>query len=629
MTVLKRWLLGGIERGLVPARRIETVARNEDFIKATLGFVLADSADDRDQAALAFLNVAARRQLRRLAPDGLRAAKGRAEALLETPGVRYVLEQTEHLGALAAISPIRPTRLDYVALILDQLLQLKKARLFPGLGSKPNDWSSGTTLELLQCWAVLHNWGHLFGTFATERGVLYSLDREPNLESQLFATHNIHEQLRAPVRELVATKNLYHLFYALAALQASTELHGKTREDACTALAVYFDHQKRGSAQHEVYKRVRQLAYHRLHSIMRLERTCDFAAAPATVSELLDVPELRSDEKAPPPPLVQLLKSFDVYQGQELFLSPKAASLALHHNRALKHWWHSHRSDDVLVRVQQLFTKPPDWPREQPDDLRHWLRLRVDGDGERWLEEVRMWAENGHWSDGNYIVTPIQGERAVSCDVYLKATLKEPSTPLVAGVGRAMAKHCERALQGTFDEVLGRSVGKLIVALLRLLLKDKVNVELERAPGMEALGWAVALSGGSASRELKRLAEQVGNAKRKEEVRTVVADIQRHEFTANQVVLAVIGTTRLLDAESGQVRKEIDGVWCVLDDEKVAWRFLEEKTSRATGREGQLAELAPFLRYSLSTPERVAEERTVAGASCTWTGTRPAEAGIC
>jgi hypothetical protein len=617
--LVRRAFRQAVELGVTPLLKLEPIKRNEDFLDASLKFALAETSEERDQAALRFLTANARRQLQRIAPQGISAAKGRAKALLEVEAVRHGLERTDHLGALATLSTVRPTRLDYVALILDQLLQLKVSKSVTGLGSKRSDWPKGTTLELMQTWAVLHNWGHLFGTFATERGLLYRLDSEPAFESEVFSNQNLHPRLRDPVREVVGRKGLFHFFYALAALRASTELTGAVREDACAALAVFFDHRREQTAEFNIYRRVRQLAYHRLHSIMGLERTCDFTTAKDLVAELFEHRELRNDEHTPIPPLVALLTSFDAYQAMELFTSPRAAALVLNHNRVFKRWW-ADRSDAPSDRVRSLFLRPSDWPLEQPDDLKHWLRVRFAGDGDRWIDEVRAWSRAYSWTDSNYLVSPVHGQNHMACDLYLNESASA-SPALYFTVARNLAIKCAAALNGDLrDEDLGRSIGLLIAASLRELLQPGLTVVLERAPGMKSTGWAVALMGDEAARQLRRLAEQVDHVKRRDELRALVADIERHQVSDQQVVAAIVGATRIVDDETGQEKKEIDGVWAALDGDVVSWRFIEEKTRQQCGREAQLLDLRPLLSSNLTTPERMPNNIEAAVTSCVWPG---------
>lgn len=621
MIRLKRVLRKGFGTAMVPMGRLPAIKRHRAFLEAGAAFAVAESTAERDAAAQSLLTAIARYQLQQVAPNGLAAAKGRAAALLSEELVQSGLSNTAHLGALAALSPVRATRLDYVALILDQLLQLKESKAVGGLSSRPNEWSVGTRLELMQCWAILHNWGHLFGTFATERGLVFQLDADPSFQNQLMSDANLHERLRNPVREAMARRNLHHAFYSLACLRASTELSGRLRNDACTALAVFFEHQRNRTVEHELYRRVRRLAYQRLHSIMRLERACDFATAPAAVTELTEGRELRNDGEAPVPPLVSLLEGFDRYHNQEIFSSPRAAAYVLNHNRALKWWWERQPPADALQRVRTLYSRPSDWPLEEPDDLKHWARIRYSGDASRWVDEVREWAKNCEWSNGNFLVSPLPDSRGLTCDLYVGSSVPGPSPPMYLGVSRALASKCMTGLtRSSGDEELGRSLGRLVSRCLgELLLPDNI-VELERAPGMGAAGWAVSLLGADAARELKRLTEQVGDEKRKAELRGLVADMERHPPDAGAVVFCVIGRTRLLDEESGAEKKELDGVWAVLDNDSVTWRFIEEKSSRRTGRESQLSDLQALLRAEITRPERLDGYPDVAVTSCVWRG---------
>ena len=91
----------------------------------------------------------------------------------QCPDVCEHLQGVPHLGALAPLALVPATRLDYVALLTKGLLIAKQKHPGLGLGSGNFGVKHGdrelTGLEIVQSWASLSNYGHLFGTFATER----------------------------------------------------------------------------------------------------------------------------------------------------------------------------------------------------------------------------------------------------------------------------------------------------------------------------------------------------------------------------------------------------------------------------------------------------------------------------
>ncbi len=613
--VTPKHLLGQTLRAAVsPLLRLPRFSRNRDFLTATLSFACATTPEARDAAALEFLNFIARRQLRGIAPRGLEAAKGKAAALLEMPKVRKGLEETPHLGSLATLSAVKPSRLDYVSLMLEQLLQAKEQRIVRGLSAKRKDWN-GTTLELLQTWAIVVNWGHLFGTFSTERGLLYALEREPGGVRSIFGTR-LHPTLRNPVVGVVAQRNLHHFFYALAGLRASVALEGATRDDSCQALALFLQMREQKSEEYEVFKRIRQLAYHQLHGIMHLGRTCDLATNPVGVSELFEASELRTMQHHTPP-LVELLKNFDTYQGQELFVSPRAASLVLNHARAFKRWWTT-QSGTAEDKVDMLFSKPPEWPAEEHVDLTHWLSIRFNGISDRWLDEVRCWAEIGDWAEGNFLVSPPQVGDLFTCDLYHNAGKSQPSPRNWLGVARILSRKCVAAQEvGVWGEQFGASVAQFAVNCLKLIVDSTLLVELHRIEQLNGAGWAAVFPGTVAATELERIIERLDDDKRKAELRTVVFDI-RARANDDQPILAIIGAVRLIDKDNGNESHEIDGAWARFDGSSVVWRFLEEKTSRQTGREKQLSRLAERLTRRSEKPERINGYPTAAVFTCAW-----------
>jgi hypothetical protein len=114
--------------------------------------------------------------------------------LLEDRGEIGRTQRLVQLGLVQHAWPIaRHTRWDFTMLLLDIIRRTKdlpgvhigsKVRLSPAL-------SISSTRELLNCWALLLNTGHLHGTFATESELLFEIRRSNfriDLENELLAS---------------------------------------------------------------------------------------------------------------------------------------------------------------------------------------------------------------------------------------------------------------------------------------------------------------------------------------------------------------------------------------------------------------------------------------------------------
>jgi hypothetical protein len=120
-------------------------------------------------------------------------------------------------------------------------------------------------LELAELWAVLVNSGHLFGTFATERGFLYQLSQQRDHAEYFVA--KIDERLRGFAEEVVRVGDIYRSSYAVAAWECSRLPAGAVREVCIEALRLY-----RGDESPSIekvrwaFRRARQFSYLQLHA---------------------------------------------------------------------------------------------------------------------------------------------------------------------------------------------------------------------------------------------------------------------------------------------------------------------------------------------------------------------------
>ena len=88
------------------------------------------------------------------------------------------LKQIPQLGAVAWVNPqVEQTRWDYVELVLRLAARIAPLdSLFEDFGKVEIEGHTvGAGRDLLQCWAMLINYGHLWGSVATERLILDAL----------------------------------------------------------------------------------------------------------------------------------------------------------------------------------------------------------------------------------------------------------------------------------------------------------------------------------------------------------------------------------------------------------------------------------------------------------------------
>jgi len=270
---------------------------------------------------------------------------GELRTLLDRePWIRLQLERTHHLGALKDLS-LPGTRWQYVVLSCSLLLKLKQE--YPGLRLKKAKTPSrppASGLEVVQAWTLLTNLGHLFGTFATERGVFYALRRDDALRAQFLLA--IVEELREHSRDILTQGEVRDFYYALAAFRVSRRLAvGDDRVVAIDMLREFFRERswKIESSRMWCFRAARQLAYNRMHMYLRAGHAIDAVHSDARVGDLLPYNdfafEARSSQVSSR--LKQMLDAIDSYHLESFFTGPPAAAAVLAHQQALDRWWSS------------------------------------------------------------------------------------------------------------------------------------------------------------------------------------------------------------------------------------------------------------------------------------------------
>ncbi len=173
-------------------------------------------------------------------------AKGLAEHVLDAPVVRAHLEGTRHFGILKRPVDIDITRLGYVELQCSLLLRLKERYPGYGLGSKVAiDGGEATGLELCQLWAVLGSWGHLWGTFATERALAFNAFHGGLGETLLTL---VPERNRVACRAGSLHLSMYRLHECIASMLLARDVPGVVDADrsfASSAWTIYISHDRR------------------------------------------------------------------------------------------------------------------------------------------------------------------------------------------------------------------------------------------------------------------------------------------------------------------------------------------------------------------------------------------------
>jgi hypothetical protein len=580
------------------------------------------SADRVNAVLLSFMADASGLMLPIAVRAAMHSVKGFAADLLEQlPELQHDLSLTPHLGALSPISRVKATRMDYAALIMDTLLSIRKQHIGLGLGSTNVGISYGgrrlSGLELAQSWALILNWGHLFGTFATERNLLFELDASSQIRSEFV--RGIHSKIRSPAERILDGRALHRFFYVLSAWRVSQLPDTPLRRCLIDILFAFFDDggdAARADKARWAYRKARQIAYARLHNIMRIGVTLEQWVVDDVFNFLRQSPELGFDPAhEDETPVQALLDAFDAFHAEALFASQDAATLVLSHLRQFKKWWRQPRQSTVSLkeRIDRLTHEPTDWPKPDGEELDHWVRMRLPSTGAGWIGEIRDWHANANaWHDCNFLFTPLPTSDRLLVDVYARGNLPAAAAHCVGSKLAALNVTTKPGDAKNGSRDLWRSVASYGLRLFRQCLKPGVIPTLE--PTIidgDRVGYAViAPTLEMAVARLKGLVSLVADAAKRRELAAVAQAFEEMHPSGDAIWLVFLGAFRLLDAESTDPIQELDGVSVAITKTGQRWSVLEHKKMGQPGATGQIARLGDLLLVEADEPRR---DRTVGG----------------
>jgi hypothetical protein len=602
------------------ARHRAVVAEGvREVSKALRGTGLVDaldeitSGDERRQAVgvQQLSRLALRVQLKAALTNADDSAVGVAELLFDED-VQAALAAVPHLGALAPLSQLPATRLDFVNLVLETLADFKEK--FPGLGLGSSNITAGgkkySGLEVAQAWAILTNYGHLFGTFESERGLLYHLDSEPALIEQLV--RSVDPEGRESARRYLEERDLYHLYLALAALRVSGWEASPRRKAATSILALLPVASKESDTPLAralwAFRLARRISYHRMHGLLGIGVTFPpdkYKDILASVRAPIGAQAAATDTVTP------LLGLLDRFHTETFFASEPAAALILTHLREFKVWWRQNDALPVGERVNRLFRRPEDWPKLASPGMNLVCRIRFRAAGVGWLGEVKEWLSRKDpavWEGANFLLLPSHEDDSMTCDVFSeRSTLPARTTWFVAGL---LADRVTTSWAGPPAQAysLWESVAKFGATLLRPAVRDGLQVTLSPVPAnKEHLGWALACR--NLEKLLTRLNDFCGlvaDAGRKSELNALSVFLSQEARVATGDAVWVVFLCRVFlhDVATGKEEAEIDGLVLRVEPGRVAWLAVERKDGKRGTGTAQLEALGQCLRVPSGGPER-------------------------
>jgi hypothetical protein len=587
------------------------IAANWGLLKALTILAITSDNERRSQALTRIASIVRAKEIEASMSRGVASAKKFARTLLnELPDIAEHLRLTPHLGALQPLAAHALTRIAYTSLQLELLLRLKKEQKGLGLGSYGGGKSSIqfrgdplTGLELAQTWSILLSWGHLFGTFSTERALLYHLRKEPGAMDEFLAA--IDPRLRPQVAAIVESESMYKFVHALTALRVSkASMSSEIRETLIASLALYLDRSDdvRSARLRRVFSTVRQLSYVSLHQSLNLPRI-------EVGSDLLTVPQelIVEDGISYDPflgastPLSRLLDSLDVFQYEVFFTGAASDAIVLQHLKEFRSWWMdaAARKEPVVQRISRLWSEPTDWPHLPKHNLRSVLRLKIPLSRTKWVEEVRQWHADGTpWATSSFLLSyPPKGEVG-TCNVLGSGHLPSETVYKIAA---RLAVHVAASWKSEQPNSPSQALWRSVAGFGQHLLSTEVaglEVVVRPFKAQEgAVGFAaISESPVELAQRIRLVASRCSaqTASRGAEL-SVLAEYLSQRIPDGRIHLAFLGQVLLVERASFVEVHELDGVIASIGREGVSWEFLEMKGGKA-GPQRQLRTLAKSLK---------------------------------
>ncbi|MCB1601917.1 MAG: hypothetical protein R3F18_20120 [Lysobacterales bacterium] len=546
-----------------------------------------------------------------------------------------LLSQVSHFGVLdSVLAPIKPlTRSDYVKRHCSLLLKLKKAPIGIGLSRKLNfpneddfrDINYLTGLAICQSWSVILNLGHLFGTFATERSLLFLLDRDLGFREEFIRECTAHDaprgnRLRKSLENILDSGNLNCFHYLLACWRISNGFVGwadELKRKALTLISVFIDPPSNTIVKlKDIFRRTRRLTYLSIHEEVP-ERKHKLGAVDADDLLMLFPKSSLGESDWLSTTRWQILEKMDVYDNEQLFSSARSAAVVLGHIEAFQKWWRDSPLCSFRDRVAALYFPPSDWPKPSELDIEHFAQIRLPT-SLGWMNEVRLWLNNDRsespWGDMKFIISPTLADRVAKLDLYLPR-----SSEITAKIIRHLTGNLSRAFSSHIIDQASHSLWSSTALLMSNILSRKLvkgyRLQITPIPANDGhAGFACAGESYEFVRgRIKKFLPASRDQQRNLELRQLIS-ICDGVLGWRTPCLIMLAKLEIVAEADERLVGDIDGLACFPAGDAVMWLVMESKANNSNSGERQVRR---YMENAFGMLD-VAVEKSVIGPQTSW-----------
>lgn len=502
------------------------------------------------------------------------------------------LSQIPHFGVLRTPELFHHSRLDYLYLQSKIALEIKQKHLGLGLGSRltknkglkyGNKFPTG--LEIIQLWILAQNIGRLFGTYSTERALLFKLLDDEERRKEFVQA--IPGRSREKAKNQIEGGYLFR-FPMILGLYFLNGIQSELRELIAEAVNVYLSPHKSQTIKQlvSIYRTTRLVASLHLHALAGYDTPNSLLDLASIISDLYPADGIIYPEHSEiETPTKNVLKVLTDYHYRRYFTSPETAGQILQHLHEFSDWWEKKNSEksELSKCLQILRKKPTDWPTKQKKAFSvFYTRVELPRTRKQWVRTVHEWRAANTWSpETDFLTSFRRGQQEISVDVYVS---KNSPPSIDCSIFQQLSALCENSWQtkNKKNRLLWRSIASTLVLMFNRLLVDGSRMILRpvEVEGPSRYGFAACSTDPDMLAEkLRSISKHLRDPGRAIELNAAASSILKY-ITDHDPIVVAIGSCLIFEPENGSESAEIDVVMCQVTRLERRWWLGEVKSGK-------------------------------------------------